>query len=140
MEIITGYPPNFDEIAKVLPGAHKEGIIFAYHPYVYKPHGKPELRRDLIAHEEVHLNRQAGWRGGPGRWWKDYISSAVFRFEEERLAHLAEAKSLAEQQSGQCNRKKRREIAAWVGGRLSAPLYKAGVSKKGCVKLIKASL
>ena len=138
MEIITGYPPNFDKISEALPGAHKEGVIFAYHPYVYKPHGAPKLRPDLIAHESVHLKRQAEGEG-PEQWWDDYISSAAFRLEEEGLAHLAEARSLAKQ-AGKCNRKKRREIATRIGGRLASSLYSAGTSKKAAVKVIMASL
>jgi hypothetical protein len=138
MKIISGYPPNFDKISEALPGAHREGIVFACHPNVYKPHGNPELPPELSAHEAVHLKRQAE-AGGPEQWWDDYISSAPFRFEEEALAHLAEAWSLVKQ-AGNCNRNKRREIAARIGGRLSSPLYNAGASKKAAIKLIAAGI
>lgn len=138
MQILSDYPPNFDKIAAALPGAHKEGVIFAYHPYVYKPHGAPKLPPELIAHEAVHLKRQAEG-GGPEQWWNDYISSAAFRLEEEGLAHLAEARALAKQ-AGNCNRAKKRKIAALIGGRLASPLYSAGTSKKAAIKVIMASL
>lgn len=137
MEIVTGYPPNFEEIREALPGATKEGVIFAYFPDVYKPHGAPELPASLMAHEFIHLNRQKA--DGPDLWWTQYISSAKFRLEEEGLAHLAEARSLA-RQAGNCNRKKRRQIATRIGGRLASPLYGAGTSKKAAVKIIMASL
>lgn len=138
MEILSEYPPNFDKISAALPGAHKEGVIFAYYPYVYKPHGDPEIRPELVAHEQVHLNRQAEG-DGPEQWWDEYISNAAFRFEEEKLAHIVEAKSLVNQASD-CRRATRRRIATWIGGRLAAPLYKSTSSKRECIKLIMASL
>ena len=137
MEIVRGYPPNFDKISAALPGANKDTVIFAYHPYVYKPHGELKLPASLIAHEQVHLNRQAA--DGPELWWDQYISSAAFRLEEEGLAHLAEARAMAKQAKN-CNRKKRREIAAFIGGRLASPLYGAGTSRKAAIKVIMASL
>lgn len=139
MKIISDYPPNFDKIKAAFPGATKEGIIFAYYPDIYKPHGKPELRRDLRAHEQVHLDRQIEWPCGAEQWWDNYISSVFFRYEEEKLAHIAEARSMAEQ-APVLNRPERRRIAAWIGGRLAAPLYSAGTSKKEATKLIMASL
>lgn len=139
MKILTEYPPNFDKISEALPGARKEGIIFAYHPYVYKPHGKPELPPELVAHEQVHLNQQATYPGGVAQWWSDYISSGYFRLREEMLAHIAEARSMADQK-GSVNRNERRKIAARVGGRLASPLYSAGTSKREATKLINDNL
>ncbi len=138
VKILTEYPPNFADIAAAFPGAHREGVIFAYHPYVYKPHGEPELPPELVAHEQVHLDRQAVG-GGVEQWWADYIAYAPFRFYEEKLAHFAGAKFLAEQEAN-CNRAARRRISTWVGRRLASPLYSAGISKKDAIKLVLASL
>lgn len=86
--IIVGRPPNFDRILAAFPDADKPGVIFA-HGDIYNPSGNV-IPPALIAHEEVHLNRQRN--GGPTKWWESYLADSEFRYNEELLAHVAEFK------------------------------------------------
>jgi hypothetical protein len=97
--IIVDRPPNFEAIRAAFPKADGEGVMFAYDGNIYNPSGKT-IPPALIAHEEVHLERQKFSRpdesgivyGGPDYWWDRYINDSEFRYVEELLAHAAEFK------------------------------------------------
>ena len=89
--IIIARPPNFDQIHAAFPKADGEGVIFAFDGNIYSPSGK-EIPPALIAHENVHLQRQESL-GDPCYWWTSYIESSEFRYVEELLAHAAEFKA-----------------------------------------------
>ncbi len=89
--IVIGYPPNFEQIKAVFPKAQGSGILFAHDACIYNPSGIV-VPPALIAHEEVHLNRQRD--GGSTRWWELYLTDNEFRYNEELLAHVAEFKAL----------------------------------------------
>jgi len=71
----------------------------------------------MIAHEEVHIHRQAGV--GAQCWWDKYISDPEFRYYEELLAHAAEFKT---QRAGNDRNFGARLLMA-TALRLIAPLY-----------------
>lgn len=121
-EIKSEYPPNIKQIAAKFPGARGKGVIFAYAPFIYAPHHRPEtIPAELIAHEELHIARQKII--GVEKWWSIYISNARFRYIEEMLAHRAEYQAL----SGM-SRQLRRSALKVVAKKLSAALYGYDVS------------
>lgn len=81
MKIIIGYPPNYNEIAKVL--TVRPRTIFTYGEAIYNPLGA-RITGDLIAHEEVHMRQQGAL---PHVWWKRYLSEPLFRLDQEREAY-----------------------------------------------------
>jgi hypothetical protein len=96
--IILERPPNFEEIKAAFPKAESPGVLFAFDGNIYNPSGIV-VPPALVAHEEVHLKRQAGmgprpgdttqW-SGPDLWWQRYLEDSEFRYNEELLAHVAE--------------------------------------------------
>lgn len=62
------------------------GLVFAYYPYIHVYSGR--LSDDLVAHESVHLERQA--QMGVEIWWDRYLNDEKFRFNEELLAYKAQ--------------------------------------------------
>lgn len=98
--IIVDRPPNFELIQAAFPKADGEGVMFAYDGNIYNPSGKI-IPPALIAHEEVHLQRQKALGPDPGTttqwsgadlWWDNYLHYSEFRYTEELLAHVAEFK------------------------------------------------
>jgi hypothetical protein len=88
--IINERPPNFEQIKAAFPRAGNPGVLFAYGDRIYNPSGIV-VPPALIAHEEVHLNRQRD--AGPTTWWDQYLTDNGFRYNEELLAHAAEFKA-----------------------------------------------
>jgi hypothetical protein len=87
--IIVDRPPNFEQIRAAFPKADGAGVLFAYNGCIYNPSGIV-VPPALIAHENVHLRRQACL--DPGQWWDAYLRDSEFRYVEELLAHAAEFK------------------------------------------------
>ena len=112
--IILDRPPNFEQIKAAFPKADGDGVLFAFDGNIYNPSGKP-IPPALIAHEEVHLSRQAI----PEAWWHSYIHNSEFRYIEELYAHVAEFK--AQRNSGDRNFGAR--LLTHTALRLVAPLY-----------------
>ena len=113
--IILDRPPNFEQVHAAFPRADGPGVLFAYYPNIHNPSGIV-IPPALIAHEEVHLNRQRN--GGPTQWWDQYLTDSEFRYNEELLAHVAEFKM---QRCSDRNFVARLMIATAL--RLVAPLY-----------------
>jgi len=114
--IINARPPNFEQIKAAFPKADGEGVIFAFDGNIYSPSGK-EIPPALVAHENVHLQRQEAL-GDPCYWWTWYIEDSEFRYVEELLAHAAEFKH---QKHSDRNASARLLMATAL--RLVAPLY-----------------
>jgi hypothetical protein len=115
MKIVKGYPPNYPAIARAFdPGP---GVVFAYGHVIFAPQGRA-LSREIVAHEELHGERQL--RLGVEAWWARYIASPEFRFLEELLAHQTEFQVLAAT-SGSPARRAR--TLHGVAAKLAAPLY-----------------
>ena len=124
--IINERPPNFEQIKVAFPRAENPGVLFAYGDRIYNPSGIV-VPPALIAHEEVHLNRQRSAGPTPGSttqwsgaelWWQRYLEDSEFRYHEELLAHVAEFKAL---KAGDRNASARLLMSTAL--RLVAPLY-----------------
>jgi len=119
--IINDKPPNFAIIAAAFPKADGPGVMFAYDGNIYAPSGGV-IPPALIAHENIHLERQSNPRTGmtPDSWWTLYINDPEFRYQEELLAHVAEMRAIF-QVPGDRNAQAR--ILMLTALRLTAPLY-----------------
>ena len=132
MEERYEYPPNIEEIAAVLPEARKGAVFFSWGPgVVYNPK-RVELSPELIAHENVHGERQGAI--GVGVWWERYLADPRFRFNEELLAHRAEYQVFCEHAS---DRNLRYRFASAVAKRLSSKLYGSVATFSEARKLIR---
>lgn len=114
MNIIHGYPPNYDAIKAAFNPP--KGTIFCFAPNIYNP-DDIRIPQSLIAHEAVHIVQQ---RGNPATWWKAYIESAQFRLDQEIPAHIAEYISVCRTVN---SRRERRLHMREIAKRLSGPLY-----------------
>jgi hypothetical protein len=124
--IIIDHPPNFEAIKAAFPKSVNPGVLFAFDGNVYNPSGIV-VPPALIAHENVHLERQREMGPHPGAttqwsgaelWWDHYLRDCEFRYHEELLAHVAEFKM---QRSNDRNFSAR--LLMSTGMRLVAPLY-----------------
>lgn len=130
MKIIRGRPPNFDEIARVLPQARNANTIFTYGDTIYTSH--PEgMTPSLIAHEAIHIKQQGA---DPAGWWKRYLIDPEFRFEQELEAHIKEYQVLTQTS----NRQVRRRAIHEISKRLAGALYGNVVNRAQAKALIKA--
>jgi hypothetical protein len=114
--IFNDWPPNFESVLAVFPEADRTGVLFAYDGAIYNPSEIP-VPRALLAHENVHLKRQA--LCGAARWWDQYLCDCEFRYNEELLAHVAEFQSLR----GGGDRNFGARLLLHTALRLVAPLY-----------------
>ena len=131
MRVLRTYPPHFNQLSKVFPIKGKPGIIYAYGNTLYNPSGVA-LSPWIIAHEETHGQRQGDM--GVGAWWDRYMFEALFRTQEEVLAHRVEwltAKVMLPPKGAE------RYLKTMVD-RLSGPLYGLGMSKNNAEYLIRS--
>lgn len=130
------FPPIIDQIAAVFPGAMTPGVVFSWGDTIFNPSGE-EIHRSLIAHEMIHLTRQGLAPGSAlARWWQDYLTDPAFRFEEEKLAHIAEFGWWRLHSSGRI-----RNLALdFIAGRLSGPLYGRMISRPQAETLLRKAL
>lgn len=138
MRVIYERPPLFDEIAAVFPDARQPGVLFCFGSAIYAPGPPRPIRRELVAHEQVHCDRQGVDIEG---WWRRYLADEAFRLEEELPAHVAEFRSLCEQYRFQwiSARAMRRTFATAIGRKLAAPLYGRMISAEDAKRAILAA-
>jgi hypothetical protein len=126
--IILRRPPNFEQIQAAFPKAVNPGVLFAYDGNIYNPSGIT-VPPALIAHEEVHLQRQKALGPLPGSttqwsgaelWWQKYLDDCEFRYQEELLAHVAEMRQFF---SVPGDRNAQARVLMTTALRLTAPLY-----------------
>jgi hypothetical protein len=134
VKIVVGRPPNFDQIAAVLPEARGERTIFCYGDTIYNP-GGGKIPRTLRAHEAVHSARQGTTEGEIRAWWTRYLADPQFRFDEELPAHQAEYASFC---SGEGDKEKRFRFLVGLAKRLSGPLYGQVVDFFGAKRAIRS--
>lgn len=115
LEVIEDWPPNIDAIDEVLHVRHRPGIIYCYGRRIFNP-WKITVDQYLMAHEEVHADRQTD----PEGWWRRYLVDVEFRFQEELPAHIAQAKAFA---AANGERWRRRAYVSQVAKTLSGPIY-----------------
>lgn len=114
--IIVAQPPNYEQIASVLPIKDVSGLVFAYGGAIYNP-SNAKLTPHIIVHELVHLERQ-GSASDP--WWVSYLGDAEFRLAEELKAHREEFKHMCEKLK---DRNARARIAFDIASKLSHSAY-----------------
>jgi len=131
MKIVVGYPPMIKEIDAKFHVKHRP-VIFSWGDTIFNPMGGA-IQPELIAHEEVHGQRQREVGAGVVEWWTLYIHSSKFRLDEEVAAHIAEYQYLVEHAE---NRKARKSALGYVARRLADPLYGRMVTRKTAMKLI----
>lgn len=119
MKVVVGLPPIFEEIARVLPGALRYGVLFSWGDTIFNPDNVP-ISQALMAHEEVH-GRQHAAIGGPEIWWSRYMMEPRFRLEQEEPAHIVELGVIT--QGWRTNRHHRQGWLNIIARRLSGPLY-----------------
>lgn len=114
-KIVTGWPPNINEIQAVFP--LPRGVIFTYGDRIYNPYGG-KLPPWLIEHEKVHIQQQL--RYGVAEWWSRYLIDAPWRLSQEMEAHRMEYRVY-------CaiirDVRKRKVALIEMARRLSGPMY-----------------
>lgn len=128
--VIHEKPPNYDEIVAEIPRAAEDGVIFAYHPAVYVPSGRP-LSVPLLVHEQTHLRQQ---EKDPIGWWKRYLVDLDFRFEQELEAHQAEYRAFCELHK---DRNSRAIYLGMISRRLASSLYGCGRKPSEVTQMIR---
>ncbi|HUP05451.1 MAG TPA: hypothetical protein VMU19_15740, partial [Bryobacteraceae bacterium] len=73
----------------------------------------------------------------PDGWWRRYIESEQFRFNEELLAHRIEYAFLLNERKANMTRAQRRHLSQFCAERLRNPLYGIRVTKERAVRLIR---
>lgn len=80
-------PPIYQQLHDKFGVEWESGLIIAFDG---KIHSSGEIDPQKVIHECQHLDRQAEL--GNEAWWNLYLDSDIFRFDEEVLAYVAEAK------------------------------------------------
>lgn len=117
MRVVADYPPMFDRINAVFPSAANPGVIFTWGQTIYTPTGG-KVTRELMAHEEIHAERQGKTEGEIVDWWNRYLIDPGFRLDEELPAHRAEYQAYCKRHGSG-----REKFLSHVAARLSGPLY-----------------
>lgn len=86
--VVSGLPPNIDEVDAVFHCRDLD-VFYSWGDRVFSSHGQV-VPPALLAHEQVHCDRQLVHSGGVVGWWRAYIADPAFRLDEEVLAHRAE--------------------------------------------------
>jgi hypothetical protein len=117
MKIITGYPPNIENIKMVFPVT--EHTIYAYGDIIYSPQGD-QIRPDLIYHENVHREQQAG---NPEAWWGRYLTDVDFRLSQEIEAYAKQVEFVRKHTTSKIAKDCLEDCAR----QLASPLYSLGL-------------
>lgn len=80
MKIVQGFPPNIEEIRKVLKPSLT--TIFTYGDTCYCPI-TTQIPENVMVHEETHEKQQKD----PKAWWERYLKDADFRLSQELPAY-----------------------------------------------------
>ena len=86
MQLVNAYPPNYEDIKKVLNPP--ETAVFAYGNIIYNPSGG-KVYPDLEKHEDTHRKQQEVF-GSIELWWNRYLLDPKFREECEVEAYRAQ--------------------------------------------------
>ena len=132
MKIIHDVPPMFDRIYAAFPEAANPGVMFTWGQTLYVPHGG-SVSRALMAHEEIHAERQGKTESDIIDWWNRYLVDVGFRLDEELPAHQAEYRAYCKRHG---NRTEQGKYLHFVAGRLASPLYGSIVSLAEAKKMV----
>lgn len=139
MKIIRAFPPIYNTLIEHFPIKGKPGILYAWGDRIYNPSGVtvPEW---LIAHEEVHGERQCGDCIGSDSiiaWWQRYIYEPAFRLNEEVPAHQKEWQVVNGMKIPEDTKER---YLAMMAHRLSGPLYNHMITDSEAVDVIQRSV
>lgn len=128
MNIVVGYPPNWETLKKSFPDADLPGVVITYDGTLYNPSDAP-IADHLIAHEEVHAHQQKTHPGGMDAYMKRYTEDARFRLETEVEAYIAQLRFIRKHYGPGASTK-----ALWTfADNLSSSLYKGCITKSEAV-------
>lgn len=129
MEIVIGYPPMYNEIAKKLsPGPR---AIYAWGDKIYNPAGT-HITQDLVVHEKVHMVQQAP--SGPVTWWRRYLDEPEFLLSQEAQAYGRQYQYLCSQNH---NRNFQFLILQQMALLLAGPMYGYVTNMEHAMELIR---
>lgn len=131
MEVVVGYPPNFEELKLYFNIESSAEVCFCYGHKIFNPYNLT-LRPDLIFHESVHAVQQDEC-GGAEAWWKQYIASASFRVNQEAEAYGEQVKFIRSTLGESWALKGLSAFAKY----LSSPVYANAISQKDAFELIR---
>ena len=113
MEIVEGYPPNYEQIkAAFNPDAD---VVFTYGNTLYSPNAS-YIDDVLLAHEKEHAKQQTD----PEKWWHLYITDVEFRISQELAAYRAQYRYACTKYP---NRADRFAILVKLAHDMSGPIY-----------------
>lgn len=127
--IVQDWPPNIDQIRKVLPVTKRN--IFAFGNRIYSPSSKT-LPEWLIEHEKVHFAQQEDY--GVRKWWTRFLKDPEFRLSQELPAHRREYQAFCQRYA---DRNMRSMYLQEIGRRLAAPMYGSIITAREAVKEIR---
>lgn len=136
MKIVIGYPPNIDRIEQTFPDIRKMPVVYCYGDTIYNPDGKVPVPKHLQVHEEVHMQQQELYDGGPEAWWIEYLEDPLFRVEQEVPAYAAQVAYI----HGAHNGTKTQQALDMYAKALSGPIYGHAISFYSAKKRIKAAM
>jgi len=111
MNVIHGYPPNYEEIEKEFNPP--KSVVFTYGENLYSPSGG-FISNDLMTHEETHSKQQGN---NPQAWWRKYFDDIKFRISQEVEAYQNQYKAFVG------NRDSRRKFLRKIANDLSSRIY-----------------
>jgi hypothetical protein len=88
MKISTDIPKIYSKIHEKFGVNWDDGLAITYGDTVY---AKFPLAPDVAVHETIHIEQQ---KIGADEWWKNYMESEQFRFDQEVPAYQAQVKFL----------------------------------------------
>lgn len=122
MRIVYGYPPIYEEAAKVFDIRGKP-VIFAWGDTIYNP-GRAHIPAHLEEHEATH-GRQQMRLGGPEIWWQRYLHESEFRLEQEIEAYQVQYRYFCRTVS---NRGERAAFLRKIAGDMASEIYRCNIS------------
>lgn len=131
IEIVIGYPPNYDKIAARFDIASKP-VVFSYDGKLYNPLAG-NVAMHLMKHEMVHAEQQIKI-GGSELWWNKYLVDKDFRFNQEVEAYGVQYKYFCSLKSDQF---KQRVFLNKIAGDLASPIYGSICTVDEAISVIK---
>lgn len=130
MIIKPEFPPNIEDIKKVLKPS--KNAVFTYGNTLYCPNLKENelLNEYLLEHEEVHMGQQVS---DPEEWWSLYLTEPAFRLKQEVEAYRAQLKAFKRKNF---DRNLQTRFALRLAADLASPMYGSIVDGRTAFKLI----
>ena len=114
MNVIKGFPPNYDKIKLKFPVT--EGTVYTYGSDLFAPYFAYTIPDDLMIHEETHSQQQFT---DPEGWWDRYIADPDFRLRQELHAYRAQYQFFSKHHS----RNDSYKLLTFIAHDLSGELY-----------------